>query len=251
MTFIFQITQPHLRALLCLPFTPKSCLSWSLRSYSWQSSQQPQSHSEKFFYTSCTSWKSTRIMGTFLRWVKHFIPISLCEVQDVCGFNVCVLNGQDLICVFPNPELLKYWFSSWPGLLGTEPVYLHLCPPHLACLPAGLDWEHQGEIRFVGGQGEECKTSEITVWPHFCLTERGSYSQHSWLMLSCVYPKSLLPLIFLFDFLKLYFIEVELIDNNVLISAVQQRDSVLYIYMLFHIIFYYGLLWWLPWWLRW
>ena len=219
MTFIFQITQPYLRALLCLPFTPEKLLIRVLKilfmAVFWAASVSFW----EVFYTSCTSWKSTRIMGTFLRWVKHFIPISLCEVQDVCGFNVCVLNGQDLICVFPNPELLKYWFSSWPGLLGTEPVYLHLCPPHLACLPAGLDWEHQGEIRFVGGQGEECKTSEITVWPHFCLTERGSYSRHSWLMLSCVYPKSLLPFIFLFDFLKFYFIEVELIDNNVLISA--------------------------------
>ena len=155
MWLVFQITQPHLRAPLCLLFTPEKLLItvlkilfmavfWAASVSSWE--------------VSYTSWKSTRIMGTFLRWVKHFIPISLCEVQDVCGFNVCVLNERDLICVFPNPELLKYWFSSWPGLLGTKPVYLHLCPPHLACLPAGLDWEHQGEIRFVGGQGEECKT---------------------------------------------------------------------------------------------
>ena len=39
----------------------------------------------------------------------------------------------------------------------------------------------------------------------------------------------------------LNFIEVELIYNVVLISAVQQSDSVIHIYILFHILFHYGL----------
>ena len=51
-------------------------------------------------------------------------------------------------------------------------------------------------------------------------------------------------------FLKIYFIEVLLTYNVVLMSAVQQRDSVIhiyihiyvYIYILFHIAFTYGLL---------
>ena len=38
-----------------------------------------------------------------------------------------------------------------------------------------------------------------------------------------------------------YFIEVQLIYNVVLISAVQQSDSVIYLYILFHILFHSGL----------
>ena len=44
-----------------------------------------------------------------------------------------------------------------------------------------------------------------------------------------------------FFFFKIYFIEVQLIFNVVLISAVQQSDSVLHIYILFHILSHYGL----------
>lgn len=43
----------------------------------------------------------------------------------------------------------SYWFPSWLGLLGTEPVYLHLCAPHLDCFPAGLACEYKDEIRLV------------------------------------------------------------------------------------------------------
>jgi len=38
----------------------------------------------------------------------------------------------------------------------------------------------------------------------------------------------------------MYFTEVWLIDNVVLISAVQQSDSVIYIHILVHILFHYG-----------
>ena len=42
------------------------------------------------------------------------------------------------------------------------------------------------------------------------------------------------------SFLK-NFIEVQLTYNVVLISAVQQSDSVIHVYILFHILFHYGL----------
>ena len=42
-------------------------------------------------------------------------------------------------------------------------------------------------------------------------------------------------------FFNIYFFEVQLIYNVVLISAVQQSDSVVHIYILFHILFHYGL----------
>ena len=42
------------------------------------------------------------------------------------------------------------------------------------------------------------------------------------------------------DLKKNYFTEIQLIYNVVLISAVQQSDSVIYIYILFHILFHYG-----------
>ena len=45
-----------------------------------------------------------------------------------------------------------------------------------------------------------------------------------------------------FCFLIYYFIEVWLIYNAVLISAAQQSDSVIHvIYILFHILFHYGI----------
>ena len=42
-------------------------------------------------------------------------------------------------------------------------------------------------------------------------------------------------------FKKTYFTEVQLIYNVVLISAVQRSDSVIHIYIVFHILFHYGL----------
>ena len=48
-------------------------------------------------------------------------------------------------------------------------------------------------------------------------------------------------------FFPLSFIEVQLIYNVVLISAVQQSDSVICIYILFHILFHYGLLQYIQW----
>lgn len=59
-TFIFQITQDYTTifgALPCLTFTPKSCLSGALRSYLWQSSQQPWSHSKNFLHNLSSSRK--------------------------------------------------------------------------------------------------------------------------------------------------------------------------------------------------
>ena len=46
------------------------------------------------------------------------------------------------------------------------------------------------------------------------------------------------PLFYLF---KIYFIEVELIYNVVLTSAVQQSDSVIHLYTSFYILFHGGL----------
>ena len=46
-------------------------------------------------------------------------------------------------------------------------------------------------------------------------------------------------LVFIF---LVFSIEVQLINNAVLISAVQQSDSVIHIYILFPILFHYGLL---------
>ena len=47
---------------------------------------------------------------------------------------------------------------------------------------------------------------------------------------------------FLFDHFVLVFIEIELIYNVVLVSGVQQSDSVIHISILLNILFHYGLL---------
>ena len=52
--------------------------------------------------------------------------------------------------------------------------------------------------------------------------------------------KMLRDVTFLMEFKK-FFVEVESIYNVVLISAVQQSDSVMHIYILVHILFHYGL----------
>ena len=52
-----------------------------------------------------------------------------------------------------------------------------------------------------------------------------------------------ITILFIFLIFNLFLIEVYLIYNVVLVSGVQQSDSVIYyIYILFHILFPYGLL---------
>ena len=55
----------------------------------------------------------------------------------------------------------------------------------------------------------------------------------------CIIQKGLHLTVQVKDFF--FLIEVELIYHVVLISAVQQSDSVIYMYILFHTLFHYGL----------
>ena len=72
------------------------------------------------------------------------------------------------------------------------------------------------------------------------LTEQCEQEQIDLLLLDSTSPFFIGEILFYSN--KQFFIEVQLIYNVVLVSGVQQSDSVIYIYILFQVLFHYGLL---------
>ena len=106
---------------------------------------------------------------------------------------------------------------------------------------AGSEGRHWGQLPWLSlcdFASNQIKSFKVDSFCWFCFCDYGRSSFH-WrlLYLSGLPCKSDTETSFFFFFL-IYFVEVELIFNVVLISAVQQSESVIHIYIFFFFVFF-------------